>query len=256
MAGGSNPIGVVTLFHREMLRFFKFSAYAIGAPIVTTLLYLLVFVLAVDDLRMVDGITFAHFLVPGLVMMTIIQNAFDNTATYMVEDKMEGTIADILMPPITAFEVCFVLIASAALRGLILGAIVLAVCALIIPLSVDTWAYAMFFAVCGAWLFGALGLIAGLWADKWDHLEAVRVFAIVPLTFLSATFFSLDRVPEDWRAALLYNPVFHLMDGFRGGIIGHAEASSVVGAWVITGLCAVASIAALRLLQIGYKVKA
>jgi ABC-2 type transport system permease protein len=248
-------LSVATLFRREMTRFFKFSGYAIGAPIITTLLYLAVFVLAVDDLRMAAGVDFAAFLVPGLVMMTVIQNAFENTAMYMVEDKIEGTVADLLTPPITPAEVCFVLIASAALRGLLVGGAVFAVCAVLAPTPLDNTLLALAYAVGGAWTFAALGLMAGVWADKWDHLEAVRVFIVVPLTFLSATFFSLDRVPEDWRAALLANPVFYLMDGFRAGVLGFAEASLATGAVMIAAVGAAATWAALAMLQTGYKLK-
>jgi len=252
---GHNRLGVWTLFRREFNRFFKISSYSIAAPVITTLLYLVVFVLAVDDPNMVAGIDFGAFLVPGLVMMTIAQNAFENTSSNMVEDKMERTIEDILMPPLTALEILIALTASGVLRGLFVGTAVFVVAALLVPTGIHDWRLVLVFATVSACLFSLFGLIVGLWAEKWDQMEMARSFIVIPLTFLSATFFSLERLPAFGQTLLAYNPVFYLMDGFRAGVIGHAEGSLLVGIIINLSLTALFALLAYRLLQTGYKLK-
>lgn len=252
---GHNRLGVKTLFFREMSRFFKMSGYSIFAPVITTLLYLVVFVVAVENLQMVAGIDFGRFLIPGLVMMTIAQNSFENTSSHMVEDKMEGTIQDILMPPFLAIEVLFALTFSGIVRGLMVGAVVFAFASLVLPTGIANWVFVAFYAVASATIFSLFGLIIGIWANKWDHLEAARSFIVIPLTFLSATFFSLERVPESARILLTMDPVFYLMDGFRAGVLGHAEGSILVGGLICIALVIVFATLAYRMLKTGYKLK-
>ncbi|MHC8508962.1 MAG: ABC transporter permease [Rhodospirillales bacterium] len=250
-----NPLGVRTLFKREITRFLRFAGYSLAGPVITTLLYLAVFVLAVDDVRMIAGVEFGTFLIPGLVMMAIVQESFDSAGIGMVDDKMEGTIADVLTPPLTPLEIMLALTAAGVSRGLIVGALIFAAAAVFIPVGVHDWALAAAFAALGALMFTMLGLAAGIWAEKWDQLEAWRAFLVIPAAFLSATFYSLGRLPETAQELMAFNPVFYLMDGMRAGVIGHAEAAPGLGLAVVSAAAAGLWLTVFAMLKSGYKLK-
>ena len=255
--GPVNWLGLRTLIARELKRFWKVSAQTLIAPLMQTLLYLAVFAVAwggrswgLTDVPYVDG------LVPGLAMMAIISNAFQNSASSMVIAKVQGNAVDFLMPPLSAFELTTAFILGASARGLIVGLVSVLVAAPFAHVAPANVIVVLYFALVASVIFGAIGLIGGIWADKFDHLAAVTNFVVTPLMFLSGTFYSIDALPEPARTIGHYNPVFFLIDGFRAGFIGHADASLLVSALVSGAVAAALCWVCWALLNSGYRLKA
>ena len=255
--GAVNWIGLWTLYIREVRRFFKVFTQTVAAPVVTTLLFLAIFLLALGGgTRAVDGIAYVQFLVPGLIMMAIAQNAFANTSSSIMLAKVQGNIVDVLTPPLSPAELTLGLALGGATRGIVVGIAVGLALLPIIPIRVAVPGFVLYHGVAASLLLSLLGVIGGLWADKFDHVAAVTNFVVTPLTFLSGTFYSVEQLPESWRIAAHANPFFYMIDGFRYGFIGKAE-SSLLGGCVILALLDFLLLALCHQLFVrGYKLKA
>jgi ABC-2 type transport system permease protein len=258
--GVINWVGFWTLYAREVRRFFKVATQTIAAPVVTTLLFLAVFVLALGGAggasRSVGGVSFAEFLTPGLIMMSIMQNAFANTSSSLVISKIQGNIVDVLMPPLSGGELTLAYALGGVTRGIVVGAVVSLAIWCFVPLRIVDLAAVAFNAVAASLLLSLLGVLAGIWAEKFDHMAAVTNFIVTPLSFLSGTFYSVDRLPEGWRFVAHLNPFFYMIDGFRYGFIGHADGSLAVGMAVLIGVNAALLLLCFRLIASGYRLKA
>jgi len=228
---GVNWIGVRTLYLREVRRFWKVGAQTVAAPVVTTLLYMLVFVVALQNARPpLHGTPFAEFVAPGLIMMAMLNNAFANASSSLIQAKIMGTATDFLTPPLSPLELTLGFALGAATRGLAVG-LVTALCVLpFAHLGVANLLAILWFGLAASLIMGMTGVLAGLWSEKFDHLAAVQNFVVMPMTFLSGTFYLIDNLPVPFQIASRFNPFFYLIDGFRYGFIGHAESNLAVGA--------------------------
>ncbi|RZI92140.1 MAG: metal-dependent hydrolase, partial [Rubrivivax sp.] len=218
--------GWQTLFYKEMLRFWKVGFQTVAAPVMTALLYLLIFGHVLDDrVKVYDSVAYTSFLVPGLVMMSVLQNAFANSSSSLVQSKIMGSLVFVLLTPLSHWSWYVAFVASSVVRGLAVGAGVLLVTVLFTPLSF-TWPLWIFaFALLGAALLGTLGVLAGLWADKFDQMAAFQNFVILPMTFLSGVFYSIHSLPPFWQKVSHLNPFFYMIDGFRYGFFGVSDTS-------------------------------
>jgi ABC-2 type transport system permease protein len=255
--GPVNWLGFWTLYWREVWRFVKVSTQTIAAPVATTLLYLAIFLLAMGgSTRMIEGVPYPDFLAPGLIMMAITQNAFANTSSSIMISKVQGNIVDVLMPPLSAAEMTLAFALGGVTRGIVVGiAVALAVWAFV-PLHVHDAGLILFHGLAGSLLLSLLGFIGGIWAEKFDHIAAVTNFVVMPLSFLSGTFYSIERLPESWRVLAHVNPFFYMIDGFRCGFIGYADGSLGIGIIVLLAVNAGLLALCLRLVGRGYKLKA
>ena len=253
---GFNRPGFRTLYLREVKRFWKVGTQTLAAPVVTSLLYMMVFVVAVGGTRpAVGGVAFATFIAPGLIMMTILNNAFANASSSLLQAKVNGLVGDFMTPPLTPLEHVAGFALGAATRGLLVGAVTwIAVLPFAnLPLT-HLWAV-LYFAMVASMILGMLGIMAGLWAEKFDHMAAVTNFIIMPMTFLSGTFYLVDRLPEPFRTASHFNPFFYLIDGFRYGFIGTAEGSLLTGVGMTAGIVVAFACVCLWMFESGYKLK-
>lgn len=252
---GVNWVGLRTLYVREVRRFFKVGMQTLAAPVVTALLYMLVFVVAVGGGREVHGVAYGTFVAPGLVMMQILGNAFANSSSSLLQAKFNGLMGDFITPPLSPLEHLLGFGGGAATRGLFVGAMSLAAVLPFARLSIaEPWAVA-YFGLCAAMIMGFIGIMAGLWSEKFDHMAAVTNFVIMPMTFLSGTFYLVEKLPEPFRTFSKFNPIFYLIDGFRYGFIGRAEGSLAVGATMTGGLVLGLGFVCYRMFQTGYKIK-
>ncbi len=255
--GAVNWRGLWTLYMKEVRRFLNVFTQTILAPMVTTLLFLAIFTLALGRaVESLGGVSFAQFLTPGLIMMAIMQHAFANTSSSLVIAKVLGNIVDLLMPPLSGTEQTLGIAGGGVTRGLVVGLAVGLAMWVFLPVRVhDPWLLA-YFAVNASLMLSLLGMVGGIWSEKFDHIAAVTNFVITPLSFLSGTFYSIERLPEDWQLVALMNPFFYLIDGFRYGFIGHADGSLVVGMLVVLGVNAGLWALVHRMLVVGYRLKA
>lgn len=259
--GAVNWLGLWTLYVKEVRRFIKVIFQTVVAPVVSTLLFLVVFTQAFGGARPdVNGVPFTEFLAPGLTMMAILTNAFTNSSSSIIIAKVQGSIVDVLMPPLSAGELTIGFIAGAATRGLLVGAVTAVTCAGYMALYGEPmalriiWAV-LYYSVAAAVIFGAIGVIGGIWAEKFDQMAAITNFLITPLTFLSGTFYSVSNLPEPFRTISHWNPVYYLIDGFRAGFTGVVEAPLLISV-VSTFVIALAfSFAAYALIRSGYNIK-
>lgn len=255
--GLNNWLGLRTLYLREVRRFSKVYIQTILAPVITTLMFLAIFTLAIGRLRgEIGGVPFIEFLAPGLIMMAIIQNAFANASSSIMGAKMQGNIIDTLMSPFTSHELVLAYAAGGATRGLAVGVAVGIAMSLFVDMSLHNVLLILFFAVATSLMMALLGIIGGIWADRQDHMTIINGFIITPLSFLSGTFYSIDRLPEMVQTLAMYNPFFYAIDGLRAGFIGHADSSLSVGMAVIVGVDIALWMICARLLGSGYKLKA
>ena len=253
---GANWEGLKTLYVREVRRFWKVGAQTLAAPVVTALLYMLVFVVAMGGARPpVGGVVFATFVAPGLVMMQILSNAFSNSASSLLQAKMNGLISDFITPPLTPAEQVAGFAFGAATRGVLVGAVALLA---VLPFAhlpiAHPWAIA-YFGLIAALSMGLLGLMAAIWSVKFDHIAAISNFVVMPMTFLSGTFYVVDRLPEPFRSASRFNPFFYMISGFRYGFIGAADGSLLVGVLFTAGLTVALAAACLWMFATGYRLK-
>jgi ABC-2 type transport system permease protein len=254
--GAVNWLGLWTLYVKEVQRFLKVITQTVLAPVVTTLLFFAVFALALGGaVRQVAGMPFIDFLAPGLIMMATTQNAFANTSSSIMISKVQGNIVDVLMPPISPGELLVAYAGAGVTRGL---AVALAVALAVWPfaeLQVQSWAAALYFAFAGSLILSLIGIVAGLWSQKFDHMAAVTNFVVTPLAFLSGTFYSVQQLPPFWYAAAHANPFFFMIDGFRYGLTGHTDGDVALGA-VALGVVALALWAlCYGLLKRGYRLQ-
>ncbi|MCK5748112.1 MAG: ABC transporter permease [Oricola sp.] len=259
--GAVNWLGLWTLYVKEVRRFLKVVSQTVIAPVVSTLLFLVVFTQAFGGARPdVNGVPFVEFLAPGLIMMAILTNAFTNSSSSIMIAKVQGSIVDVLMPPLSAGELTVGFIAGAATRGILVGAVTAATCAVYMalfgaPMAIKiVWAI-LFYAAAAAVIFAAIGVIGGIWAEKFDQMAAITNFLITPLTFLSGTFYSVTNLPEPFRTISHWNPVYYLIDGFRSGFTGVAEAPLFVSIAATFAISVAFSVACYLLVRSGYNIK-
>ncbi|MEO1040096.1 MAG: ABC transporter permease [Pseudomonadota bacterium] len=254
--GAVNWLGLWTLYKKEVRRFLKVAFQTVLAPVATTLLFMLVFSLAIGAQRgEINGVAFTAFLAPGLAMMGILNNAFANSSSSLIVSKVQGNTVDFLMPPLSPGELATAFIAGAMTRGIMVGAVTLAVIIPFIALPVShVWAV-IFFGLSAAAMLAMVGVIAGVWAEKFDHLAVITNFVIMPLTFLSGTFYSIEILPEPFYTISHFNPFFFMIDGFRYGFIGVSDGSPLVGGMVITAINLALLIACYLLLRSGWRLK-
>ena len=249
--------GFLTLTYKEVLRFWKVGFQTVAAPVLTALLYLLIFSHVLDEHTQVyASVAYTSFLVPGLVIMSVLQNAFANSSSSLIQSKVTGNIIFILLPPISHLSFFMAYVVASICRGLMVGLGVWLATALLVPVAVASPLWALTFALLGAALMGILGIVAGLWADKFDQLAAFQNFVILPLTFLSGVFYSIHSLPPIWQQLSHYNPVFYMIDGFRYGFFGVSDVSPWLSLSVIISCTLVAGLGVLALLKAGYKLRA
>ncbi|MGA8010422.1 MAG: ABC transporter permease [Thiomonas sp.] len=218
--------GLYTLLQKELQRFLKVGFQTVAAPVVTALLYLLIFSHAFTaHLQVFGHVPYTAFLIPGLMMMSVLQNAFANTSSSLIQSKITGNLVFVLLSPLHPWELFVAYVGASVLRGLIVGAGVLLVTVWFVPLTFVFPLWILVFAILGASMLGALGLIAGIWAEKFDQMAAFQNFLITPATFLSGVFYSVHSLPGFWKAASHLNPFFYLIDGFRYGFFGAGDVS-------------------------------
>ena len=251
-----NVYGVRTLFLKETRRFLAVVVQTVLAPVVTALLYLLVFGHVMDEsFRVFEGVRYTAFLIPGLIMMSVIQNAFANTSSSIIQSKMQGNLVFVLVTPLSALEMFLAYVGAAVLRGALVGLGLYAIGWLITPLPLAHGGFVLAMLVLSAAALGVLGLIAGISADKIEHLSAFGNFFIVPLSFLSGVFYSIHSLPEVWRTLSRFNPFFYMIDGFRYGFFGVADAEPVQSLLVVGGFTFALSTVCLAMLRSGYKLR-
>jgi ABC-2 type transport system permease protein len=251
--------GWLTLLHKELLRFWKVAFQTIAAPVLTALLYLLIFSHVLESRVAVFGgqVRYTAFLVPGLVMMSVLQNAFANASSSLIQSKITGNLIFVLLPPLSPLDLYAAYVLGAMVRGLAVGSGVLAVTLFVSPapfaIAHPLWAIA--FAVLGSVILGTLGVIAGIWADKFDELAAFQNFLIMPLTFLSGVFYSIHSLPPFWETLSHFNPFFYMIDGFRYGFFGLSDVAPVRSLALVAAAAVILAALALTMLARGYKLR-
>jgi ABC-2 type transport system permease protein len=249
-------IGFLTLLHKEILRFWKVGFQTIAAPVVTALLYLLIFSHVLEaHVEVYPGVGYSAFLMPGLIMMSVLQNAFANSSSSLIQSKITGNIVFVLLPPFSHLEFLLAYLLAAMARGLLVGLGVAAVGLLFTDLPLAHPAWLLAYALSASAVFGCIGIFAGIWADKFDHLAGVQNFVIMPLTFLSGVFYSIHSLPPFWQAVSHLNPVFYMIDGFRYGFFGVSDVSPWLGMAIVLPSAALLTLAAWLLLRSGYKLR-
>ena len=256
--------GWSALFYKEVLRFWKVGFQTVGAPVLTSVLYLLIFGHVLEDhVKVYDGVGYTAFLIPGLVMMSVWQNAFANSSSSMVQSKIMGNLVFLLLTPLSHWSWFFAYTLSAVVRGVAVGMGVLLATALFVwqssalnfSLLPQEPLWALVFAFTGAAMLGALGLIAGLWAEKFDQMAAFQNFIIMPMTFLSGVFYSIHSLPDFWQQVSHLNPFFYMIDGFRYGFFGQSDVSPWLSLGVVGVSLLIISAVAVNLLRIGFKIR-
>jgi ABC-2 type transport system permease protein len=244
-----------TLFYKEILRFWKVSFQTVAAPVLTAVLYMLIFGHVLQDHVKVYDISYTSFLVPGLVMMSVLQNAFANSSSSLVQSKIMGSLVFVLLTPLSHWSWFFAYVGSSVVRGLTVGLGVFVITALFGQPSFVAPLWIVIFAVLGAAMLGALGLIAGLWAEKFDQMAVFQNFVIMPMTFLSGVFYSIRSLPPFWQDMSHLNPFFYMIDGFRYGFFGVSDVSPWLSLGIVGTALLVVSAIAVHLLRIGYKIR-
>jgi ABC-2 type transport system permease protein len=248
--------GFYTLFYKEILRFWKVAFQTIAAPLVTTLLYLLIFSHVLSGrVEVFPGVGYTQFLVPGLVMMSMLQNAFANSSSSLAQSKITGNIIFVLLPPFSHWEFFAAYLAAAMVRGLVVGTGVYLAALPFAPLPVHSILWILAFGVVGTGMTGVLGIICGIWADKFDQLASFQNFVILPLTFLSGVFYSIHGLPEFWQKLSHLNPFFYTIDGFRYGFFGHADVSPWLSFSIVLTAFVALSLLTFSLIKTGYKLR-
>jgi ABC-2 type transport system permease protein len=248
--------GAGTLFRKEVLRFWKVAFQTVAAPVLTAMLYLLIFGHVLEaHVEAYPGVGYTSFLVPGLVMMSVLQNAFANSSSSLIQSKITGNLVFLLLSPLSHRAWFVAYVGASMVRGLTVGLGVLLATVWFVPLRVAEPGWILVFGALGAGMMGSLGLIAGLWADKFDQMAAFQNFIIMPLTFLSGVFYSVHSLPGVWQTVSHLNPFFYMIDGFRQGFFGVGDASPWLSLGVVVCAFAVVAAIALRLLATGYKIR-
>ena len=248
--------GWQTLLYKETLRFWKVAAQTIAGPVLTALLYLLIFGHALEShVKVYDKISYTALLVPGLAMMSVLQNAFANSSSSLIMSKVMGNLVFLLLTPLSYLNWYVAYVGASVVRGLVVGIGVFAVASFFTEVSFVAPLWIFVFAVMGAALMGTLGLVAGLWAEKFDQLAAFQNFVVMPMTFLSGVFYSIHSLPKFWQGVSHLNPFFYMIDGFRYGFFGVSDVSPWLSFSVVGTTLTVVSVLTIHLLRIGYKIR-
>ncbi|PIM53782.1 metal-dependent hydrolase [Roseateles chitinivorans] len=248
--------GARPLFYKEVLRFWKVGFQTVGAPVLTAVLYLLVFGHVLEDHVKVYGtVGYTSFLIPGLVMMSVLQNAFANSSSSLIQSKITGNLVFLLVTPLSHWAWFLAYVGASVIRGLMVGAGVFIATVWFAPPGMANPLWVLAFAILGAGLMGSLGLIAGLWAEKFDQMAAFQNFIVMPMTFLSGVFYSVHSLPAFWQGVSHLNPFFYMIDGFRHGFFGVSDASPWMSLGVVAIAFATVAAFALELLRRGYKIR-
>jgi ABC-2 type transport system permease protein len=248
--------GFYTLLYKEVLRFAKVFFQTVAAPLVTTLLYLLIFAHVMSaHVQVYPGIDYTSFLIPGLVMMAMLQNAFANTSSSIIQSKVTGNMIFILLPPLTHWDMFAAYVVAAVIRGTLVGTGVFLASLLFAQPQIHAWGWVFVFGLLGSALLAVMGVIAGLWAEKFDQLASFQNFCILPLTFLSGVFYSIHSLPAFWQKVSHANPFFFTIDGFRYGFFGVADVSPWVSLAVVGGTFLALSWLTVGLLKSGYRLR-
>ena len=247
--------GFPTLLFKEVKRFYKVAFQTVAAPVLTAVLYLMIFGHVLEGREVYGRLSYTAFLIPGLVMMSVLQNAFANTSSSLIQSKVTGNLVFVLLAPLSHFEFYSAYILAAVFRGIVVGLGVLLITIWFATPSLEYPLWILAFAFLGAAILGSLGLIAGIWADKYDQLAAFQNFIIMPATMLSGVFYSIHSLPPAWQVVSHLNPFFYMIDGFRYGFFGVSDNSPWSSLVIVFCFFVVVSVIALRLLQKGYKLR-
>lgn len=251
-----NWIACLTLLSKEVTRWRKVWLQTVLAPVVTSLMYLLVFGHVLEGrVEVFPGVSYTAFLIPGLLMMSVIQNAFANTSSSLIQSKVMGSIVFVLLPPFSALELFLAYIGAAVLRGLAVGVGVFLLAMFYVKAPIDNFFVVLIFAILGSYVMAALGLIAGMWAEKFDQIAAFQSFLIVPLTFLSGVFYSIRSLPDFWYQLSKANPFFYMIDGFRYGFFGQSDQPVLLSLAVMLVAVVILTVICVKMLQSGYKLR-
>tara|TARA_Y100000741_G_C18248325_1_gene556334 strand:+ start:439 stop:1209 length:771 start_codon:yes stop_codon:yes gene_type:complete len=251
-----NYLSILTLIKKEIFRFLKVGTQTIIGPAISSLLFLAVFSLALGkSVNSINGVKLSEFIAPGLIMMTMLQNSFANAASSIGQSKFQGNIVDILMAPLGNLELTIGYVAGSVARGLICGFTTCLAILLFIPLEIHSLLGLVFYSLMGCIMMGTLGTMVGIWADKWDQQQGITNFIVLPLTFLSGTFYSISRLPEFWQNFAKFNPFFYNIDGFRYCFIGQSDSSLLIGALVLILINSLLLILCYLMFHSGYKLK-
>ena len=249
-------IGFRTLFYKEVLRFWKVATQTLTAPILTAMLYLLIFGHVLEEhIQVYQGVRYTSFLVPGLVMMSVLQNAFANTSSSLIQSKITGNLVFVLLPPLSHWDLFGAYVLAAVVRGLAVGAGVFAITVWFAKLTFAAPWWILIFALLGAAILGTMGLVAGIWAEKFDQLAAFQNFLIMPATFLAGVFYSIHTLPSFWQAVSRFNPFFYMIDGFRYGFFGQSDIDPWTSFAIVAVFFVVLVALAIRMLKSGYKLR-
>lgn len=256
MLVNENTRGMYTLFKKEVLRFWRVAFQTIASPVLTALMYLLIFshVLA-GRVSVYDDVPYTAFLIPGLIMMSLLQNAFANSSSSLIQSKVMGNIIFILLTPLTYGQFFLAFVAAAMVRGLAVGLSIYLVAIWFVDLPVEHFGWVLAFALLGSALLGTFGIIAGIWANRFDQMAAFQNFVIMPLTFLSGVFYSIHSLPSIWQSVSKFNPFFYMIDGFRYGFFGKGDISPWVSLAVVSAFLVVLVLLSLKMLKSGYKLR-
>ncbi len=251
-----NQIGFLTLLRKEVWRFLKVAGQTVTSPVITSVLYLLVFAQVMQGrLQVYPGVDYLAFLVPGLIMMSVIQNSFANTSSSLTQSKIMGHIVFLLMAPISTFEIFAAYVLAAVLRGVLVALCLYAVGWLFVPLPIADPAQLLAMLLLSSACLASLGLIAGILADKFEHLAAFQNYFIMPFSFLSGVFYSIESLPPIWAEASRFNPFFYMIDGFRSGFFGVSDAPGGLSILVVGGFLVVIATVCLMMLRSGYRLR-
>lgn len=254
--GRVNWLGMYTLYIREVWRFTKVWNQTVIAPMVTTLLFLAIFTLALGgDHRVVEGMPFTQFIAPGLVMMAIVQNAFANASSSLMLSKVQGVIIFLLMPPLSAAEIGTALLAGSITRGVMVGISVFIGMSIFVPMDVHSIPLALLYVLLASCMLGLLGIVCGLWSQSFDQMSAITNYVVSPLAFLSGTFYSVHQLPGFWYTVSQYNPFFYMIDGFRYAVTGYSDGSPIIGITVLCTINIVLWVATVLLLKSGWRLR-
>jgi ABC-2 type transport system permease protein len=251
-----NLYGFFALFYKELLRFKKVALQTLVAPVVTALLYLMVFSHVLQErVSVYSGVGYSAFLVPGLIMMSIIQNAFANSSSSLIQSKVTGNLVFVLLSPLSPLEFFLAFMLAAAVRGMLVAATMYIVAVFFVPLPMYSPGVLLVFAFLASGVLGSLGIIAGIWANKFDHVATFQNFFIMPMSFLSGVFFSIHSLSPFWRAVSHFNPFFYMIDGFRYGFLGVSDVSPVLSLLIVTAAFLALAALTMAWLRTGYRLR-
>lgn len=249
-------VGFQTLFYKETLRFWKVATQTVAAPILTAMLYLLIFGHVLKGhVEPFPGVSYTAFLIPGLVMMSVLQNAFANSSSSLIQSKITGNLVFILLPPLSHWEIIWAYVLASVVRGLVVGAGVFICTVWFADMHFVAPLWIIVFALLGSAILGTMGVIAGIWAQKFDQLAAFQNFLIMPSTFLAGVFYSINSLPPFWLAVSHVNPFFYMIDGFRHGFFGQSDISPWISLAIVSAFFVVLAVVAVNLLKRGYNLR-